>query len=253
MHVQVFDTTHPVYGVKAVTAIPLVEDRAKLAVSKLASRNAVLARPSLLPRTATRSRADSNSDLEGLPQRHPRVPSPRMIHFPDDATRPRSSSLYGAQHTDSDDEAALSSGASSPTSDDATNMAAVARALATKLSFWNRFPKPTGDSGGEREPLATSEYQDTLASMEEPEEVLDSILAPTPATSEERHSQLEEKIVKECIREYTKGGMYFAYTFGKRSAPADEPQVQQLRAMFHRHHKISAAETGPFRTLSEAT
>ena len=252
MPVQVFDTTHPVYGVKAVTAIPLVEDRAKLAVGKLASRNAALARPSLLPRTATRSRAESNSDLEGLPpsQRHP---TPRVIHFPDDATRPRSPSLYGAQHTDSDDEAALSSGTSTPTSDDATNMTAVARALATKLSFWNRYSKPTGDSGGECEPLATSEYQDSFGSMEEPEEVLDSILAPTPATSEERHSQLEEKIVKECIREYTKGGMYFAYTFGKRSAPADEHQVQPLMAIFRRHHKISAAETGPFRTLSEAT
>jgi len=52
---------------------------------------------------------------------------------------------------------------------------------------------------------------------EEPAQVIVSILAstaPPPATSEERHSELETKVVRECIREYTKGDMYFAYNFG---------------------------------------
>jgi hypothetical protein len=97
-------------------------------------------------------------------------------------------------------------------------MSAVAKALTTKLSFWNKLSKPTSDASGERKPL---ERQDALDSIfndgkEHPEAAF-SLLAettPTPATSEERNIQLEEKIVKECIREYTKGGMYFAYTFG---------------------------------------
>jgi len=39
-------------------------------------------------------------------------------------------------------------------------------------------------------------------------------LAPQPTTTEQRHADLEEKIVRECIREFTKGDMYFSYTFG---------------------------------------
>jgi hypothetical protein len=52
---------------------------------------------------------------------------------------------------------------------------------------------------------------------EEPAEVMESILAstaPPPATTEERHSELEKKVIRECIKEFTKGGMYFAYRFG---------------------------------------
>lgn len=51
----------------------------------------------------------------------------------------------------------------------------------------------------------------------EPTEVIESILsatAPPPMSAEEKHSELEEKIIKECTREYVKGGMYFAYNFG---------------------------------------
>ena len=51
----------------------------------------------------------------------------------------------------------------------------------------------------------------------EPSEVLDTIItaaAPPPQTVEERHSELEEKVVKETIRQFTRGGMYFSYGFG---------------------------------------
>ena len=51
----------------------------------------------------------------------------------------------------------------------------------------------------------------------EPGEVLDTIItaaAPPPQTVEERHSELEEKVVKETIRQFTRGGMYFSYAFG---------------------------------------
>jgi hypothetical protein len=56
------------------------------------------------------------------------------------------------------------------------------------------------------------------AENEEPATVVDSIVAataPPPASVEEKQSELERKIVRECIREYSKGGMYFAYNFGK--------------------------------------
>jgi hypothetical protein len=50
-----------------------------------------------------------------------------------------------------------------------------------------------------------------------PVNVIDKILAttaPPPKTAEEQHSELEDKVIRECIREYTKGDMYFSYTFG---------------------------------------
>ena len=50
-----------------------------------------------------------------------------------------------------------------------------------------------------------------------PEEVIESIVssaAPAPQTTEEKHWELEDKIVRECVREYTRGGIYFAYSFG---------------------------------------
>jgi hypothetical protein len=70
--------------------------------------------------------------------------------------------------------------------------------------------------------MSLTEEEEVLDNMmsegkEEPAQVIESILAstaPPPVTSEERHSELETKVVRECIREYTKGGMYFAYNFG---------------------------------------
>ena len=50
-----------------------------------------------------------------------------------------------------------------------------------------------------------------------PSEALSSIVtatAPPPPTAKERKSELEDKIVKETVKEFTKGGMYFAYNFG---------------------------------------
>lgn len=72
------------------------------------------------------------------------------------------------------------------------------------------------------QPLTLLEEQEELDAIiregtEEPSVVLGSILAataPPPVSSEERHNELEDKIVREVIREYTKGGMYFAYNFG---------------------------------------
>jgi hypothetical protein len=136
-------------------------------------------------------------------------------------------------------------------------MSAVAKALTPKLSFWNRLPKPNGDTSGERKSL---EQQDVLDSIfkdgkEEPEAVLSLLAesAPNPATSEERNIQLEEKIVKECVREYTKGGMYFAYTFGNDLFLCTNLRFGQLTVAFHRHHEVTAAEARAFRTLSETT
>jgi len=57
-------------------------------------------------------------------------------------------------------------------------------------------------------------------SQAEPKEVITTIInetAPPPSTTEEKHSELEDKVLRECVREFVRGGMYFAYTFGEAS------------------------------------
>lgn len=100
----------------------------------------------------------------------------------------------------------------------------VIRAITSRLSFWK---KPIFPPTPERENIPSSvdalpeEVEELLMQGKEPEEVLASILTPQPeqpVLTEDRHSELEEKIVRECIKEFTKGGMYFAYNFGKLAA-----------------------------------
>jgi phosphatidylinositol 4-phosphatase len=223
--VSVFDTTHAVYCVNGVTAIPLVEDRARIVINTLAAKNAALLRPSLLHHNpySTDDPPDSAESLSYV-----RDPSARVVQFSNNDQVKIVSPLHPQESVTSNniaDEVLPSSGSSTPLSDDPVDMAAVARAIAARLSFWNKLSKRTPRSpleNGQREPMTIGEQQKSLDALfkdeqDGPREVLDSILAetaPPPATSEEKHSQLEDKIVRECIREYTKGGMYFAYNFG---------------------------------------
>jgi hypothetical protein len=54
--------------------------------------------------------------------------------------------------------------------------------------------------------------------MSEPQEVLSRIIetaAPPPTTIREKYTELETKILRQIIKEFAKGEMYFAYDFGK--------------------------------------
>ena len=108
-----------------------------------------------------------------------------------------------------------SSGTSTPTSE--SESVPVATALANRLSFWNKFAKrppiPSTSASASEETLASNDAEDTREIVQE---IMDSQATDAAATAEERHSELEDKIVKECIREFTKGGMYFAYNFGQQ-------------------------------------
>ncbi|EEB92630.1 hypothetical protein MPER_08831, partial [Moniliophthora perniciosa FA553] len=142
------------------------------------------------------------------------------------------------------------SGTSTPT-DFTSPTSPVAKAVASKLSFWSRLSKrnslfPTTpeeerskpEQKDTQEPIVSSAKVDsmineTMDKQEEPRQVLESILsetAPPPETTEEKHSELETKIIRECIREFVKGGMYFAYHFDiTRSLQHKQEQVAKLR------------------------
>lgn len=138
-----------------------------------------------------------------------------------------------------------SSGASTPTSVASANTSPIAKTLADRLSFWSRLSKRTSLTPSETTGLAaqiqldddkTSKAQPSDAQREAPftelgdsveaayvdpaterREAVNSIVqatAPAPESAAAQHQELENKVVRECIREYTKGGMYFAYNFG---------------------------------------
>ena len=84
---------------------------------------------------------------------------------------------------------------------------------------------------------------------DEPTGVLENILAstaPAPATTEERHVEVESKVIKECIRQFTKGGMYFAYNFGTLFSYMLICTTNQVG----RYHTFFAAQAGTSHEIS---
>lgn len=148
---------------------------------------------------------------------------------------PQGGKADGAPPSPSSSVASLASSAVSASSTFSVNTDTVVKTIAARLSFWNRLPKRTqnADIPGQLG-VATESKEETETNVDkdrarlsldtmmkenndEPAQVVESILqaaAPAPATPEEKRNELEDKVLREIIREYTKGGMYFAYAFG---------------------------------------
>ena len=247
---------------KAVSAIPLVEDQARVKLNTIASRNAQLLRPSLLPVVPKDPESEDENYYARDNSTGPRV----QFSVDDDEVRfmPPVEASPPARDLDplplgiprSSSPLSLSSGISTPSSDVSTTPAAsVAKALTSRLSFWTRIPKrPTHplvlDTAGSVErgemevQMQAHDLLDNLTpdTKEEPAVALKKILATAapPPSIEERHSELEEKIIRECIREYTKGGMYFAYNFGNCSSWLNI--ILRVQIWYHdRHNALFAA------------
>ncbi|KDQ60929.1 hypothetical protein JAAARDRAFT_124474 [Jaapia argillacea MUCL 33604] len=226
--------THPVYGVKGVTSIPLVEDLARIALNTLASRHSATARPSLLHSDTVNSAAESEDDA-----REPvdGVTPPRVTFSEDQQVKlltPLSSREFDLSREGAT-PSTESSGESTPSSDP-FDPTAVAKTLANRLSFWTKFPKrqwpatasETSSLSDERVSVDTATEQESG----DPGEAIDSVLAidQAPGTVEEKHSQLDERVVRECMREFSKGSMYFAYNFDiTRSLQHKQEQIAHTK------------------------
>ena len=209
-----------VYAATGVADIPLVEDRARIALKALAARNkSGLMRPSLISKRkepeVVRPSVDPPNDDELPKKGSPRVQFSGLTNLEAGRLILRPSSAQS------------SSSELSTSSDNSVATSPVFNTLAERLSFWSNLSKRPSVSNKQHhtlvaEPLTLTEEQEafdrfTNGGKEQPAEVMESILAstaPPPATTEERHSELETKVIRECIREFTKGGMYFAYRFG---------------------------------------
>ncbi|OBZ69155.1 Proteasome subunit beta type-5 [Grifola frondosa] len=247
----VLDVRHPVYSVKGVTPIPLVEDRARTVLDGLSSRNKVDPRLSMVPLELETPRASITDD--GIPEGSNvgEERSPRVKFADEDQVRmltPLHTQGFDLQD-DGDASSASSSVASTPSSESSLNTDNVVKAITARLSFWNRLHKRTSgppnaadivlreEEGASEAAALDDEEPVTLESFleegEEPAEIIDSILAttaPTPSTAEEKHSELEQKILRECVREFTRGGMYFAYSF------------DITRSLQHKHDLVAKAK-----------
>jgi hypothetical protein len=127
--------------------------------------------------------------------------------------------------------------------------------IANRMSFWGRPSKRESSISeaavrdiehsllDERESLSSA-VQDTLG---EAGEVISSIIAataPAPGSSEERHTELEGRILREFIREFTKGDMYFALHFGEcihvlTEDASAERSADITRSLQHKHEQFA--------------
>lgn len=259
----VLDPSHKVYEVKSVVAIPLLEDRALSAVVAISSRNAALARPSLLPRgpTIDSTAGVTDEELDAEPVDSPSASSPRVQFSSDPQVKfvtPIREGFNGDDFPRPASPQSVSSGVSTPSSEHSMTTAPVFNTVAARLSFWNRLSKRNLIDADDT-PLAVLPPQTPAQEraaldkimQEGPAEAIKTIVnstAPPPVTTEQRHSELEDKVVRECIRQFAKGGMYFSYTFGTMSG---NRYIYQTILTITRCHAIVATQTRTARKISE--
>lgn len=234
------------YQAKGVSAIPLEESRATAVVKMLSA-----AKPSAKEHPERRShdgRLESTTDREEETQGS-------HVKFLSVRRKDNEYSPLAEEETSSDDEDDLSDG----TPPDSPSP--LSKAIAAQLSFWTKLskqideklskkPSPSGLSPPSR-PLLNSPSTDSmedvgrrLSNGERSADILKSIIAksaPTPSSTEAKYSELENKIVRETVKMFVRGGMYFSYTFGKTSM-LGYVGVLSFTEFLNRHHNIFAKE-----------
>lgn len=208
----VFDDNHSIYSVKSVRAIPLIKDRARQALDTITSHIS----PSHisndgtqdLPLASQMEESTSNARVKFADENDVKVMSPMVGTVDDIRTEEPLSSLS-------------SSGASTPTSSESLATTNVVKVITDRMSFCTRLCR--------RQPTSTHDPSTGSDEHQSPDSIIQSMdgeptaainttiasTAPSPDSVEERHTELEDRVVRECIREYVKGCMYFAYHFGR--------------------------------------
>ncbi|KAI0093512.1 SacI homology domain-containing protein [Irpex rosettiformis] len=276
---SLLDPIQTVYEVKGVAPIPLTEAGARNALKALATRNNAQARLSLIPThtvtsasidgalaSSTRSSIDNDSG-----------PIPRVTFASEDQVKimtPTPSQRFDLEddtQSRSPSPSPASSIISTPSSELSVNTGNLAKTLADRLSFWNKFPRriptpqPTSiaqtlDQDNESaEGTEIQQHHERLSLDEiveqgdkEPSEVLDTLLSsasPIPTTMDQKNSELEEKVIRECVHQFSKG-MYFSYHFDiTRSLQHKQALIAKMKKQKELLVQLNAidstAEVGP--------
>jgi len=211
------DARYKVYGIKSVVAIPLREGLAKSTIQAISSRDNSLAHSSPFPPIATSQDVDQKEGSDDV--KNPFAPSSHVQFSYNFQVKPITPMNGNFEVTRSASPQSISSTASTSSEQSATSP--VLKAVATRLSFWNRSDSSTFRTheiaASELVPQSNTLGKVIQEAKEKPVEVISTILAtlaPQPATAEQQHADLEDKTIRECVREFTKGDMYFSYTFG---------------------------------------
>lgn len=266
-HYLVLDPSQEVFSVKHVTVIPLTEIRANDALKTLAARHNADPRSSLVPASSVTMPVSLDDVPSGSDSRGP--DAPRVTFAEEEQVKimtPRALEGKGFEH--SDDEYEPETGASSPSDSVASTPSSefsvmtgnIAKTLADRLSFWNKMgKKPASGTPTIEQTLADDSEQlpshsrrssiDERTSLDaiikqgdrKPSEILDAMVeaqSSAPATVAQKNSELEEKIIKEVVHQFVKGGMYFAYRFGTLSKNSWRIPV----TLSCRHYEISTTK-----------
>lgn len=231
---HMLDESRKIYAVKDVTALPLSGvQQAKFVTNAVARRNAAKARASLV---VGPSREQPSDDIGPPPNE-----AVLRVKFADGhqikAMTPEAVDEFSLVDRSPSPASVASSVASSVSSE--ISGAPVAKALADRLSFWNRLSKRNSLKAPEDESPSDAEEEvqplDALIheGMSEPQQVLSEIIktaAPPPPTIEEKYSELEAKILRQTVKEYAKGEMYLAYDFDlTRSLQHKQDQIAKAQ------------------------
>ncbi|KAI6166942.1 SacI homology domain-containing protein [Pisolithus thermaeus] len=181
---SLLEEAHTIHAVKDVSAVPLVRDRARQALTSIAARTAALRRPSLEEVNLSRVEKSAHErHSHGLRTESVQVVVP-------------TSDLEQVQATPFP-----SSGTSTPASSESV-------AFPDRLSPWTRLAGRDSVTAIE----GPSSVLNPAAVNVENDEMIDTVLpVKLLGSKEEQHAELEDRVVRECIREYTKGCMFFSY------------------------------------------
>ncbi|KAI0082839.1 hypothetical protein K474DRAFT_1584893 [Panus rudis PR-1116 ss-1] len=272
---NLFGPRHTVYGIKGVTNIPLLKSRATPVLERLAQARAVV----LSEETSHSVQHSESGGVDStLPDpgssstgsfESPTTPPPGRVKFAEETQVKTMTPVTDAHEFERDHDdrpPSPSSIISTPSSEASVNTGNVAKALADKLSFWNRLSKrtskpvvltPDDTLTYEEEALESLMRPESPASLDaliedpkkEPSQIIGSILAkaaPAPPTTEEKNNELEDKILRECAKEYSRGSMFFAYNFDiTRSLQHKQEQIARTKkqnALLADLHALDDAE-----------
>ncbi|KAG9318553.1 hypothetical protein JVU11DRAFT_645 [Chiua virens] len=233
----VFDESHSIYSVKSVHAIPLAKDRAQHALDTIARHT-----------SPSHTSDDSGQDLASASQAEDSTSNTRVkfVHE-NDVKTPTMDAVDDVQNEEPF-PLRLSSGTSTSTSNENLAGANAVKVIADRMSFWTRLSRRQPTTSAHDSVAGSDEHQSLDSIIQsvqgEPEAVIDTIIAstaPPPDSVEERHTELEDRVVRECIREYTKGCMFFAYHFDiTRSLQNKHDQLLRSRTEENLLSKLNA-------------
>lgn len=189
------------YSIKAASAIPLHYEGAKLVISAINAKHArtpgvVTSTPSGINPFEASMMVKPPTPKSGSVPTKPRVTTIKFLE-------PNKADFENRESDYSSDSSGPSSGTSSPGNVSPTYLV---KPLHSRLASWHHDAVPS--------PIDPSADQSLENKLKRASTLTVASALPEPEMAEEHHSELDDKILRETIKEFTKGGMLFAYSCG---------------------------------------